>query len=163
VLDIDTPASPTAAPQVAALPVIQPIVPFAPRPRRIQPAGIVARQHQIQAIESDNVYHTQVVEPTLRAFAILADKCVMCWMMRKRDWHLHVSDKCQHRTGTNYGDPEYKSFRSNAFRLERGWCWGCFVHQVGYKFLHFFVCLSYFRRNPLNIHFRTSMIVRGEE
>ena len=85
-------------------------------------------------------YTLKVVEPITRALNILSDKCVMCWMNKKNDWKDHLSDSCPRRTATNYGDPEYVLFRSNAFKLPNGWCFMCLTHQASYLF--FFPLIS---------------------
>ena len=92
--------------------------------------GILARQDHHGALERSKNYKNKVVNPILSAFQIFQDKCVMCWMNGEKSWVDHASDNCQKRTGTHYGDKEYVSFRSSAFKLPAGWCYSCLIKQV---------------------------------
>lgn len=117
---VETPASPTVA---------RSSVPSESR-RPPHPAGIVARQHQLAAHQLVAEYDANVIKPIVRALDILCKGCVMCWMNQKNEWRNHLSDNCTRCIGTNYGDPEFSAFRSNAIRLPVGWCYSCLVSQV---------------------------------
>jgi hypothetical protein len=98
--------------------------------RSTHTAGILARQRPLQVQDSVRNYKTQVIQPVRRAFNILKDKCVMCWIGSCEDWKEHESDNCRGGTGTHFGDPEFVKFRKNAFRLPAHWCFSCHIHQV---------------------------------
>ena len=119
-------------------------VSVAPRPARVHPAGIQARQHQLAAQERLQEFKTKIDQPAIKALSFLQDKCIMCRLTGQEDWQEHSSDNCPARTATNYGDPAFKEFRNGAFRLPGGWCFSCLIHQVCSSFLFFFLTKRYF-------------------
>jgi hypothetical protein len=133
---LQTPSSPIVARSSAfshptLLPRTSNATPSTPSGNRsTHSAGILARQRPLQVQNNIRNFESKVIKPVLRALNILKSKCAMCWLTDRDDWKGHLSDNCERRIGTNFGDEQFKKFRSKAFRVPNGWCFYCLVHQV---------------------------------
>jgi hypothetical protein len=103
---------------------------IAPCLKKVNPAGIQARQLQLVQGEKWKEYEEKVNQPISQALKILCKHCVMCWMNNREGWEGHLSDNCPIGIGTNKKDPNFTHFRKKAFCLPAGWCWFCHTHQI---------------------------------
>jgi len=83
-------------------------------------------------------------------------------MYWKSDWQQHSSDNSPECIGTHYGDPEYSTFQSTAFRLPDGWCFSCLFHQVSQIVFLANIYLSSIYRNTCNIPLYCLVNIHGE-